>query len=492
MDFAVGDDMDEDGDSDVYDPAVAGRTSCFDFDRDGDIEFSAGSYEAGTILDSDVVFNPEVFWSTVPAGDEAFDIRAVAVHEFGHAHGLSHGLINQISPTDGTASTMYPFLDSGDEASERGQRSLHSDDIAWSSFVYPEGTAESGPPALQRGDRAFRTDYGLIKGEVKQRGMGVAGASVQALSGGRAVSEGFSGTTRAFANAFGEVLVFDPAIDGVSSIIDGKYTIPVPSGTYDLALEALDGIPVGPGSISRVSQVGAMLGQNVFPEEFRSAPGMESNREAMPGVSAPVMVTNGGMTNGANLVTNDEVTLRNAEAADVFGDGSLLGARDVIWAEHFTNAEILAQLDAGGVLTSAQFQTTISDNSVVPKYKRAGLFFGRIAPDGTAVVDLARPIFAKSGFIGQELDLAPLFSGSPMQSVAIRNRLRSDPTLDVFAVLEAANEFATGSSGNPPMLAISFGGINPGRSFLSTEGSPLAVADFFAWSIELHFALPRR
>src|SRR5262245_31096727 len=55
MDFAVGDDMDEDGDSDVYDPAVAGRTSCFDFDRDGDIEFSAGSYKAGTILDSDVV-----------------------------------------------------------------------------------------------------------------------------------------------------------------------------------------------------------------------------------------------------------------------------------------------------------------------------------------------------------------------------------------------------------------------------------------------------
>ena len=51
--FADGEDFDEDGDSD-FSGAI---TVCTDVDGDGDIEFPAGFYKAGTILDNDAQFN---------------------------------------------------------------------------------------------------------------------------------------------------------------------------------------------------------------------------------------------------------------------------------------------------------------------------------------------------------------------------------------------------------------------------------------------------
>lgn len=481
--FATGDDLDGDGDSDVFDPAAARRNSCFDVDDDGDIEFPAGTYKAGTILDNDVVFNPEVQWSTQPGGDELADIQAVAVHEFGHSHGLSHSVINQISANDGTAATMFPFLDTNDAGAELGQRSLHSDDIAWSSFIYQEGSASSGPAALQHGDRPFRSEFGLIKGEVLQRGVGVAGASVKAIArNGETLSEGFSGTARGFRNGFGEVLVVDPAIDPTAPILDGRYTIPVAKGTYDLMIEALDGAPASPGNISFTAQVGGFLGQNLFPEEFRSS--RERAREPQPGMSAPVTVESGAITTRADFITNEEITLRNSDPAEFLGDGSFNELERLIFAERFTNAEVLEQLEAGAVATSAQFQTTVADASAVPKYQRAGLFVGRLNADGSANIDLRRPILARNNFIGQDIDLTPLFI-SPEQNQALCAKLKSDPTLDVFLVLETADELATGASERPAQLALSFGFSD--RSFMASGGGPF-MPTFFNWSIELHFS----
>jgi len=108
--FVVGDDIDGDGDSDVFDPSVARRNTCFDVDRDGDIEFPAGNYKAGTILDNDVMFNPEVAWSLQPGDDELSDIQAIATHEFGHSHGLAHSFINQTSSGDGAGATMFMLM----------------------------------------------------------------------------------------------------------------------------------------------------------------------------------------------------------------------------------------------------------------------------------------------------------------------------------------------------------------------------------------------
>src|SRR5262249_23571749 len=92
--FVDGDDIDGDGDSDVSDKIRVAT----DVDGDGDIEFPAGFYKAGTILDNDVQFNTKTTNGLrFTVGDAALDtvtrsvdLVATATHEFGHSHGLSH------------------------------------------------------------------------------------------------------------------------------------------------------------------------------------------------------------------------------------------------------------------------------------------------------------------------------------------------------------------------------------------------------------------
>jgi hypothetical protein len=102
-------------------------------------------------------------------------------------------------------------------------------------------------------------------------------------------------------------------------------------------------------------------------------------------------------------------------------------------------------------------------------------------------VDLKRPLLSKSNFVGQDDDLTPVFMfSSPLQSLALRRQLKADPTLDVFAVLEANNEFESGASGLPPLLAVSLTTV-PGSSFFSTAGGPLAPFNL-GFAVELHFS----
>src|SRR6185295_17199040 len=51
--FSNGDDIDGDGDSDVSNTI----STCTDIDSDGDLEWPAGTYDGGTILDVDIVIN---------------------------------------------------------------------------------------------------------------------------------------------------------------------------------------------------------------------------------------------------------------------------------------------------------------------------------------------------------------------------------------------------------------------------------------------------
>lgn len=103
-----------------------------------DIDFPAGAYRAGTILDSDVTISP-AFWFTTDLNqlDVAWDLQGIVAHELGHSHGLTHSAMTQKSPADGTAATM--FNAKRDAIDRAALRRLHSDDIAWSSSVYPGG-----------------------------------------------------------------------------------------------------------------------------------------------------------------------------------------------------------------------------------------------------------------------------------------------------------------------------------------------------------------
>jgi len=317
-----GDDIDGDGVSDVS----SAITTC-KVGPGGHTIFPAGFYKAGTILDVDVQFNTTQFRFTVNDADVdtnplSVDLQATATHEFGHSFGLSHVLNNQKSPTDGTSATMFPFIDTNDPASELAQRTLDSDDVAYASFYYPEGSAASGPAALQPGDIPFNLVYGTIKGSVTHGvfNQPVAGASVSAINllNGEEVASAFSGTAQvSFDPATGEIFLVSEAYN----ILNGNYTMPVPLGLYTVGIEAVDGSPVPSGSVSLTAQLGDIFGLLDFNEEFWSGPSplLESAIEIQPGFGLPVAGIPGFAQSHIDFVTNDQVNISNFGSRDFIG-----------------------------------------------------------------------------------------------------------------------------------------------------------------------------
>jgi len=485
--FVVGDDIDGDGDSDVFDPEEAGRNTCFDFDNDGDIEFPAGFYVAGTILDNDVQFGQSVLWSTSPGADDAADIQAVATHEFGHSHGLSHTPINQISETNGAGSTMFPFIDTGDQLAEEQTRSLHEDDIAWSSFNYQEGSQASGIGALQSGDRAFNEDYAVITGEVTRAGAPVIGASVFA--------ETFDQRERMVSAVTGAAVVIELP-DGALNlappelgILDGEYEIPLRRGGYRLGLQALDGTPVAGDRVSIIGNLGVLYGQQNFSDEFISTNSQETGNEEEPGRSRYIPALPERPFTDVNFVVNEDVALTSYVDQDFIGTGQVIGQSDVVYATRFSNAEVLAQLEAGAILTTATISTFAFDASQVPMFKSAKLVSGTLTADGT-IANL-NPYFAFrqtfGGFVGQSNDDTPFFfNGARGLSGRLINELRRDPNMDLFVVVEAENDFVTGASGLPPLVGVDVDGPF-GNSFLSLNGGNLEVSNTLNFGIQLRF-----
>ena len=488
--FQPGDDIDGDGDTDVFDPTLEGIETCADVDGDGDIEFPAGFYEAGTILDSDLFFNsfannPNRRWTVGPGGSGDIDIEAVAVHEFGHHNGLGHSMINQRStngdqpgvPRTGDGSTMFPFIDFGDPDEELGQRELAEDDIAWSSFIYPEGSDASGPAALQGDDIAFDDVYGVITGEVtsgSQSGFPVAGASVQARdkSTGQIVAEGISGTTMAGVTVSGGLptnsgftgLVILPQ---TSSIVDGSYTIPVPKGNYDLFIEAPDGRPSGAGDISISAFLGDTFGLLDFEEEFYGG-NQEDAFEKLPAVAKPVNVLAGENESGIDFVTNVTTKLSVSDGRrNRIGFTGSLGGR--LYAARFANPGVEAFLAGDAVLHTGLFETVTVDDSVVPVFARAILAGGSVDPH-TGNLLITETLREKAPFVGQDNDSATFYFSDPKDLTEdIRDDLDDGDYEDLFLILEQPFGPFPGARQFPPFIGLD---SNPpyGNSYFSDDG----------------------
>ncbi|MGH9859614.1 MAG: matrixin family metalloprotease, partial [Candidatus Acidiferrales bacterium] len=388
--FNDGDDIDGDGDSDVS----SAISVCTDVDGDGDIEFPAGFYPAGTILDNDVQFNTKTsngfrFTSGVGAIDtvtRSVDTQTVAVHEFGHSFGLSHSLDNQTSATDGDGATMFSFIDTGDPAAELGQRVINSDDIGWASFFYPEGTASSGPAGLQAGDVAFSSAFGLITGEVRHGNLGgepVAGANVFAIDrkSDARIASGYSGTTNLSFNPVNGGLFFIPVANRDQALVNGNYVIPVPKGQYEVGVEPLDGQPAAAGNISFTGQIGAFYGQQNFNEEFYGNR-LESDLERRPGRGKNVPVHNGRASDGIDITTNRTININQ------FGSRNFVGFVNVAAGSYYavrvpasTIAATIAGLGGEDVLfQSIAYGNFVTDASVVPVFSEAMLTTGTHDP----------------------------------------------------------------------------------------------------------------
>ena len=501
--FTVGLDIDGDGDSDVFDPDAEGVAVCTDIDGDGDIEYPAGDYAAGTILDNDVFFNALTLWETTPTAAGGADIDAVSTHEYGHSHGLTHSTINQTSAADGSQATMFPSIATFSPVAEEAVRTPHPDDLSASAFIYQEGSDYQGPAALQQGDVAFGSAFSVLEGTVTNAaGEPILSAAVSATNrDGEVVAVTYSGTVteQVVSTATGATLA--------SSIDDSRFRLAVPANEiYTLNIEALDGSPVVPGSISAEALIADGLGQTVFPEEGLTL--TESSTESRFVIDRKVFAIPArfsrfsSRTSRLDFVLNDETFVENVAGAAGIGASipnilqAPFGITDSFqFIEMFDRQAIMDSFDAGSILSGMNAGTDTAVVTAAPIFSSINLMTGTV-DETTGEITLDRTVY--SGFdnvTGQTADLTNLdFQIPSVVSARLLSALRRDENLQVFMVANIDDIPAVSDETGAiiPLVRPIITGPESGTSFLTVNGGPsMSTVGLFGvpvnWEMELRF-----
>lgn len=155
------------------------------------ISYLVGGSGDGSIAWSFTYMNPVFTFSTTGAANTV-DLQSVLTHELGHALGSNH--------TGGIGSTMFQ----NENPASAAWRYLSPDDIAFASGVYPSASAAAG--------------YGTIAGTLSLAGSPLRNALVNAV-------DTTAGTV----------------FSGLTSGVDGTYTIAAPPGSYYLMAQPING-----------------------------------------------------------------------------------------------------------------------------------------------------------------------------------------------------------------------------------------------------------
>jgi len=215
-----------------------------------------GTVADGTILDADIVFSPQVQFSTTRAAG-TYDLQSVITHELGHAMGANH--------TNILSATMYAAIASLDTHDQ----TLSADDAAFVSTLYP---ADAG------------NGYGTITGNTLVAGAPLLGGAITAV-------DIFTGTT----------------VGGFSSVTDGSYALQLPPGTYYVYVEPAANLNLYPlSTVEFTSFQSGFAGGNSQPSVIAVQAGATANAD-LPATAGLTPLTTPFMGIGTAGQTGDYV-----------------------------------------------------------------------------------------------------------------------------------------------------------------------------------------